>query len=48
MTDTLHSPADTPSDQLTPIGTDAPPADHMPVGYDDKAIIGVFDDFDAA
>jgi hypothetical protein len=48
MTDTLHSPADTPSDRLTPIGTDAPPADHMPVGNDDKAIIGVFDDFDAA
>lgn len=48
MTDTLHSPADTPSDRLTPIGTDAPPADHMPVGNDDKAIIGVFDNFDAA
>jgi hypothetical protein len=48
MTDTLHSPADTPSDRLTPIGTDAPPADRMPVGNDDKAIIGVFDDFDAA
>jgi hypothetical protein len=48
MTDTLHSPADTPADRLTPIGIDAPPAGHMPVGNDDKAIIGVFDDFDAA
>jgi hypothetical protein len=48
MTDTLHSPADSPPDRLTPIGTEAPPADHMPVGTDDKAIIGVFDDFDAA
>jgi hypothetical protein len=48
MTDTLHSPTDTPADRLTPIGTDAPPADHMPVGNDDKAIIGVFDNVDAA
>jgi hypothetical protein len=38
----------TAADRFSTIGTGAPPADSAPVGTDDRAVIGVFGDSDAA
>jgi hypothetical protein len=51
MTDTLSSSPrrpTTPADRFSSIGTGAPPADSAPVSTGDRAVIGVFDDIDAA
>jgi hypothetical protein len=51
MTDTMNStprPRNTAADRISTIGTGAPPTDSTPIGADDRAVIGVFDDLDAA
>ena len=49
MTDTLSSTSPPPtSNQLNPIGTGAPPVDSRPVSASNRAVIGVFGDFDAS
>jgi hypothetical protein len=51
MTDTMNSTpgrSTTAADQISTIGTDAPPADSQPISADDRAVIAVFPDIDAA
>ncbi|GIJ50557.1 hypothetical protein Val02_74430 [Virgisporangium aliadipatigenens] len=51
MTETIKPTIErtaTPTDDFRPIGTGAPAVDTEPVGADDRAVIGVFDDIDAA
>ena len=51
MTDTVKANPSTATatvDRLDSIGTGAPPADSAPVSPDDRAVMGVFADLDAA